>query len=191
MPSRFDYDKGRYVEYSYRQKGDVFTRGESPRPRIYTVITKNDTGQRYVRRMRTYAVNSLTMSQILEHLKEHGDPKETLDTLVFYMGHWDSQPYASNKPFEGYEAELHFTKTEQHTGVRYWFICPGCGTRRHKVYAAQLEGGEVWGCQKCLGLSYPSQYGHKTVWYDNRVTGKEGHGIRGTNPSKAPKSSSQ
>ena len=92
MPSRYDYDKGRYVDYTYRQKGDVFTRGESPFPQVYTVVTKYDTGRRYVCQMRTNAVPSLTGSHILRELKEHGATKETLETLVFYMGHVDGKP---------------------------------------------------------------------------------------------------
>ena len=37
-------------------------------------------------------------------------------------------------------------------GVHYWYVCPRCGRRSLKLYAA--EEGKQFGCQKCLRLVY-------------------------------------
>ena len=59
---------------------------------------------------------------------------------------------------------ISFDVTEQHKGERVWFFCPHCDRRVGKLYRvwALHHIFRQWGCQKCLGLSYPSQAGHKT-----------------------------
>lgn len=168
--------------HAYTRKGDVFGRGLSPVPPVYTISTRHDTGRRYLRRMRTNAVPSITVSDVIELLKETGQPKEELETLVLYGGRVDGRPRMDDRPFDGYDVALRFTRTAQHIGFRYWFVCPRCGARRERVYGVPLEGRDVWGCRECLGLSYPSQYGHKTLWHDNKTVGRKGVGIRGWTP---------
>lgn len=182
MPTSYNTHKGRYVPYSFAHKGDVFVRGVSSIPPVYTTVTRRDTGRRYVRKMRTNAAPSITVSDIIGLIEDQGQPKKKLETLVLYGGRVDGEPRLDDRPFEGHDVALRFTRTAQHIGFRYWFVCPRCGARRHRVYVVPLEGKDVWGCRQCLGLSYPSQHGHKTLWHDNKTVGRKGTGICGWTP---------
>ena len=64
---------------------------------------------------------------------------------------------------------MRFEVTEQAIGKRHWFTCMGCRRRVGKLYAVKTALVKVWGCQKCLGLSYPSQAQHKSPGRDNAI----------------------
>ena len=113
--------------HGYTHKGDMFVRGFSAVPPVYMTVTRHDTGRCYVRRMRTNAAPSITMSNVIELI---GQPKEKLEALVLYCGRIYGEPMMDDRPFDGYDVALRFTRTAQHIGFRYWLVCPRCGARR-------------------------------------------------------------
>lgn len=40
-------------------------------------------------------------------------------------------------------------------GVRYWFVCPGCGAGCRILYLPY--NGNVFACRRCCGLVYPRE----------------------------------
>jgi hypothetical protein len=53
-------------------------------------------------------------------------------------------------------AELRFvTTTQPFGGLRWWFLCPRCATRRAKLYVRL--GGRHFACRECHRLRYTSQ----------------------------------
>ena len=162
---RYDMSKGRYVRYSYEPKGDRFTRELSKRPRVITTASDSETGRRYMRRIRTDEAWYLTVSQVKAML----DPKliADLENRTFYyryeIGLFDISEEPPGSP-------LYFEVTEQAKGRRHWFACLGCGRRVGKLFVVETDIMPIWGCLKCLGLSYPSQAGHKTRVRDMAIT---------------------
>ncbi len=167
MYDRFDSSKGRYVSYDYRRKGDRFSRGLSIRPRVWTTVSNYNTGRSSVQRTCTSRARSLTVGQVKELLPK--DKAATLETLTLYFHDTPDGLNISAKPLPA-GFPVRFEVTEQAIGRRHWFICVGCGRRVGKFYTVKTQEGKVWGCQKCLGLSYPSQAQHKTVARDVAIT---------------------
>jgi len=46
-------------------------------------------------------------------------------------------------------------------GVRPWYVCPRCGRRAGKLYAADVA---LLACRICLGLVYKCQYRKDMIW---------------------------
>ena len=164
MRHRLDMNKSYYVLYDYQQKGDRFTRGLSPLPRVYTTVTRYESGYRFKRRLRTNQAKQLTVTNI----KNIVGPElaGTLEHHTFYF-HYDGEKIELKDTPPG--VALRFTVTEQYKGKRHWFICVHCQRRVGKLFLVELKTGHVWGCQKCLGLTYPSQARHKSVARDNAI----------------------
>lgn len=170
MYDRWDWRKGRYVRYDYEPLGDRYTHGLSETPRGARLVQHLETGRIYRRRTRTTEALSYTAKELLKLCRSavKGD-KEALEGRVLYLDHlpltlskvtvhW---PVVKDEP-PGKPIRL--TLTCQHKGERVWILCPYCERRIGKLYAYPhpMFGFWQWGCQKCLGLSYPSQHKHKS-----------------------------
>ena len=167
MYDRYDSTKGRYVTYEYQTKGDRFSRGLSIRPRVWTTVSNYNTGRRSIQRTSTNKAQSLTVGQVKELLPK--DKVDQLETLTLYFQDTPNGLKIHAKPDTG-GFSVRFEVTEQAIGKRHWFACVGCGRRVGKLYTVKTQEGKVWGCQKCLGLSYPSQAQHKTLARDVAIT---------------------
>lgn len=55
------------------------------------------------------------------------------------------------------EAEAGIEGRAQWRGLRWWWLCPMCGSRRGKLHAVVTSRGPVLGCRGCLRLVYRSQ----------------------------------
>ncbi len=162
MYDRYDSSKGRYVTYEYQAKGDRFSRGLSATPRVWTAVTQ--TGRTFKRRVRTSDAHPLTVSRIKELVRP--ELAATLEQHTLYFLEVKGTILIGDKPI-GFP--VRFEVTEQHKGKRHWFRCVGCGRRVGKLFNVQTGQGKVWGCQKCLGLSYPSQARHKSPGRDMAI----------------------
>lgn len=167
MYDRFDSSKGRYVSYDYQRKGDRFSRGLSIRPRVYSTVSNYSTGRSSIQRTSTSRAQSLTVGQVKELLPK--DKVDQLETLMLYFQDTPNGLNISVKPLAA-GFPVRFEVTAQAIGKRHWFTCVGCGRRVGKFYTVKTQEGKVWGCQKCLGLSYPSQAQHKTLARDVAIT---------------------
>ena len=172
MPDRHDSLKGRYVRYDYEPKGDRFERGLSETPRVYDTVYHCNTGNTYKRRKRTDELPCLNVPTVRKRFPDV--LKEAwVEQGVFVFYDWKKsnldlslEPFAKGPPFKLPCLHVGFELTEQHKGTRLWFLCPYCERRVGKLFVYALSFLHRWGCQKCLGLSYPSQYAHKTVTRD-------------------------
>lgn len=167
MYDRFDSSKGRYVTYDYQPKGDRFSRGLSERPRVWTTVSNSNTGHTSVQRTSTNRAQGLTVAQLKAQLPK--DKAAQLETLTLYFHDTPDGLEISLKPLPA-GFPVRFTVTAQAIGKRHWFKCVGCGRRAGKLYVVKTKIVKVWGCQKCLGLSYPSQAQHKTLARDAAIT---------------------
>ena len=163
MYDRYDSNKGRYVSYDYEPKGDRFSRGLSELPRVYKTFTHTDTGHTYKRRVRTSEVRSLTVSSVKRFLP--AEVKANLEHHTVYLRADTLILFSRTPPGLAVDFEV----TEQAKGKRHWFICVGCEQRVGKLYMVPGPYWPTWGCQKCLGLSYPSQARHKSAGRDNAI----------------------
>ena len=81
---------------------------------------------------------------------ENDTDGEHIDALVFA---YTTKPDTDAATTHEYRVPVAYT--EPHFGgVRPWFSCPSCGTRREKLYLP--PGGEVFACRECHGLGYQS-----------------------------------
>ena len=182
MYDRYDSTKGRYVTYDYQPKGDRFSRGQAELPRAYKRIQNTATGHSYYRRTRTDEAQALTVSTFKKMLpKEY---EEGFEHRTFYLNDRKHDILAFIPlQLEPPGFPIRFEVTEQHKGKRVWFVCPHCQRRVGKLY--RIKGAHFifrqWGCQKCLGLTYPSQAGHKTLSRDVAIVhGNVEAGLRET-----------
>ena len=167
MYDRFDSSKGRYVTYDYQRKGDRFSRGLSKRPRVWTTVSNHNTGRSSIQRTSINRAQSLTVKQVKDLLPK--DEAAKLETLTLYFHDTPNMLKIHTKPDAG-GFPVRFEATEQAIGKRHWFTCVGCRRRVGKFYTVKTQEGKIWGCQKCLGLSYPSQAQHKTLARDVAIT---------------------
>ena len=157
MYDRWDSNKARYVGYTYEPVGDRFSRGLSELPRVYVTRSHTDTGHIYKRRVRTNEARCLTVSFVKRLLP--AGVRDNLEHYTVYLRADTLTLFSRTPP----GLEVGFGVTEQHKGRRHWFVCVGCEQRVGKLYVvAHSYWPAQWGCQKCLGLSYPSQAEHKT-----------------------------
>jgi hypothetical protein len=169
MSERYDSSKGRYVRYDYEPKGDRFSRGLSKIPRVITTTTRTaTTGHRFTRRTRTTEALELTIGRLLAFLGPEGKEKLSQETFYFKLANGKLQLRG-----EPPGILVRFTSTRQRLGKRWWFICAYCARRVGKLYFVKVKDGEVMGCQKCFGLSYPSQYQHRCPRRDEAIVGRK------------------
>ena len=84
----------------------------------------------------------LTVAQLLKHL---GRPSTAEPTDVRFR-------------FGATRMTLTLVPSEQHFGgVRWWFICPGCGARRGVLLSPIPFQPPEFLCRTCYNLSYASQ----------------------------------
>jgi hypothetical protein len=64
--------------------------------------------------------------------------------------------------------QLTLLATAQNLGVRFWWACPTCGSRRRYIYFFRLGNKRqnracdgILGCRDCLGLTYRSRSRHR------------------------------
>lgn len=171
MYDRYDSNKGRYVTYDYQPKGDRFSRGLSELPRVYKKMQDTDTGNIYIRRTRTDEAQQLTISQFKRMLPETLREGLEARTLYFDDHKHDIMAFVPVR-LEPPGIPLRFEATQQLKGKRLWFVCPWCERRVGKLFRVKtkLYLFPIWGCQKCLGLSYPSQAEHKTLARDAAIS---------------------
>lgn len=170
MYDRYDSTKGRYVTYEYRPKGDKFSRGVAELPRAYKRIHNSATGHSYYRRTRTDEAQELSVSTFKKMLPK--ELAEGFETRTFYLNDHKHDILAFIPlQLEPPGFPIRFEVTEQHKGKRVWFVCPHCQRRVGKLYRIRSKYNFMrqWGCQKCLGLTYPSQAGHKTQARDMAI----------------------
>ena len=170
MYDRYDSNKGRYVRYEYEPKGDRFSRGLSETPRSYKKMQHLETGNVYYRRTRTDEAQSLTVSELKRWLPNELRNGLEHRTLYFDDHKHDFLAFVPVR-LEPPGLPLRFELTEQHKGKRLWFLCPHCERRVSKLYRirAKYHFLRLWGCQKCLGLTYPSQAAHKSLGRDHAI----------------------
>ena len=171
MYDRYDSNKGRYVTYDYQPKGDRFSRGLSKMPRARKHIHNTSTGTTYYRRSRTDEAQQLTVNMFKKMLPEKHQADFYMDTFYLRDYNHDSLAFAEVS-LKSPGLPISFDVTEQHKGERVWFFCPHCQRRVGKLYRLRASHHlfRLWGCQKCLGLSYPSQAGHRTQVRDMAIT---------------------
>ena len=168
MFDRYDSTKGRYVRYDYEPKGDRFERGLSETPRVSDFAYHRNTGNTYRRRKRTDELPSLSIQNILKQFPHRAKQDFLEQGLYVRFDHkrecfdLSLEPPDPGPPFRFPLLHLGFELTEQHRGQRLWFVCPYCERRVGKLFVYALSFWHRWGCQSCLGLSYPSQYAHKS-----------------------------
>ena len=172
MYDRWDSRKGCYVRYDYQPLGDRYSRGLSETPRGARLVQHPETGRIYLRRTRTTEVYSYTAKRLLKLRRGRGrdeEDKEALEGKVLYLELRPLTLLRVTVPWPVVKDEppgkpIRLTLTRQHKGERVWLLCPYCERRIGKLYAYQepILGLWQWGCQKCLGLSYPSQHQHKS-----------------------------
>ena len=167
---RYDSNKSSYVSYEYEPIGDRFSRGLSETPRSYKKMQHMETGNVYYRRTRTDEAQSITITQFKRWLPDA--LREGLEhrTLYFDDHKHDFLAFVPIR-LEPPGLALRFELTEQHKGKRLWFLCPHCHRRVSKLYRirAKYHFLRLWGCQKCLGLTYPSQAAHKSLARDSAI----------------------
>lgn len=179
MFDRYSPNKGRCVRYDYQAKGDRFTRGLSQKqPLVLTTKTHYNTGRVYKRRTHINEAQCLTIKEVLKAAPANArKDKAKLTDLTYYVTYTPCKLdkftiYLANIKLEPDGYPLNLTVTKQHKGERLWFVCPFCACRAAKVYSVvtnRFSNRREWGCQKCLGLSYPSQYLHKNRYQDLKV----------------------
>jgi hypothetical protein len=170
MYDRWDSNKGRYVTYDYQPKGDRFSRGLSELPRAHKTIQHLDTGHTYIRRTRTDEAQALTVAGFKKMLPKKYE--EGFEHRTFYLNDYKHDILAFiETTLEPPGIPVRFEVTQQHKGQRVWFVCPHCYRRVGKLYRVKAKHFlyRAWGCQKCLGLSYPSQAEHKTQARDMAI----------------------
>ena len=170
MYDRYDSTKGRYVTYDYQPKGDKFSRGQAELPRAHKRIQNTATGHTYYRRTRTDEAQELTVSTFRKMLPR--EYEEGFEHRTFYLND-HKHDFLAFIPLqlEPPGVPVRFEVTRQRKGTRAWFLCPHCDRRVGKLYRirAPHQLFRIWGCQKCLGLTYPSQAGHKTQARDMAI----------------------
>jgi len=75
--------------------------------------------------------------------------------------------YATTNRYTQTKKQLHYsilltTAKCNYGGLRYWFLCPGCGKR----YACLYSGGSYFLCRRCHGLTYASQCESHNTMFD-------------------------
>lgn len=69
----------------------------------------------------------------------------------------DSESSREEVPVESVECEVNApTHGEPAVGHRYYWLCPECGERRHKLYFPPTHGAGRFLCRECHGLAYQS-----------------------------------
>ncbi len=167
MYNRMDYRKGRYVSYDYEPKGDRFTRGLSETPRVFSTVTRYESGRTFKRRVRTTELPSVTVADLFSGklLKTVKERVEQGNDEVF-LSYKDGRLQVN---FEPPGTHVGLELSEQHKGKRLWLVCPGCERRAGRLYVHKRDYLNIWGCQKCFGLSYPGQYAHRTQALDRAI----------------------
>jgi hypothetical protein len=139
-------------------------------PRAYKRINNTNTGYAYYRRTRTDEAQTLTVSGFKRMLPKAYE--EGFETRTFYLNDY-KHDFLAFIPIqlEPPGIPIRFEVTKQHKGQRVWFVCPHCYRRVGKLYRiwAPHQLFRIWGCQPCLGLTYPSQAGHKTLARDGEI----------------------
>ena len=171
MYDRFDSRKGRYVTYDYETKGDRFTRGLSESPLILATVTRYESGRVFKRRVRTNALPSVSVTEMFpgKVLKAFKELTEQGENEIYLSFKDDRLQVEFDPPGTRVGLEL----SEQYKGKRLWFVCPGCGRRVSRLYVHKGKYLNLWGCQKCFGLSYPSQFAHKSKALDMAILDKK------------------
>lgn len=175
---------------------DYIGRGNSLRslgfPAVYRVRAMYNGGTRYSR-MRTNQAKILHINAVYEQAKaqakkerwavryKKGVPKPTASTVLdearleyhpethsmsFVVGGYEALKKPDFKP-EGVYIGL--TPRKQAKGTRWFLVCPKCSATVRAVYSVPVQGIHLLGCKTCLGLSYPSQAGHKTRGRDRDI----------------------
>ena len=66
----------------------------------------------------------------------------------------DYKTRSSGEDWESIRETVPLTTTQPHLGgVRYWFLCPGCGKRRRVLF-----GRSLYRCRSCWRLTYDCQH---------------------------------
>jgi hypothetical protein len=164
MYNRYDSSKGRSVTYEYQAKDDRFSRGLATLPRVWTNVRRFETGRAFKRRTRTNEAQYLTVGLLKSWLRSR--VTASLENHTLYFLEVEGKLHVGEKP-PGFP--VRFDVTAQAKGKRHWFFCMGCGRRAGKLFVAPTKQGAIWGCQKCLGLAYPSQAQHKTQARDRAI----------------------
>lgn len=88
-------------------------------------------------------------SNVRAHL-EHDDGGDRVDALRFV---YTARPDTDDEQRHEYRVPLEYTEPN-FGGVRPWFTCPNCGTRRRKLYLPPRA--ERFACRECYDLGYRS-----------------------------------
>lgn len=166
-------DRQVYDHNIHDSKGDKFTRGETPKPRVYKTGRRMD-GSSFIRRIRTTEVPSLEISTLVQNTREflerEGKP-EQLELMMQRPWYWDVAGHSLQDTPNNATQRMRVSVTRpQFGGVRFWWVCVQCKKRCNPIYGVVVgEKVALVGCHKCLGLTYPSQARHGTPSHDRAL----------------------
>lgn len=176
----------------YQHQGDAFTRRvRSGRgPRTLLVLRNGSTGRVYARRLGVSECFTLSVRAVLEAMRAGPEAADTLERggarlywqpverLAVLLLHGEQLP--AGTPEGGQLVGFLFAQRgkARRDGTRGRVVlleCVHCGHAVRTLYVSTLgpdgrraEGG-VWGCVRCLGLTYPSRQEHRTASGDGRL----------------------
>jgi hypothetical protein len=110
-----------------------------------------------------YRLNKLRLlnqssTSVLSWQNSQGESAGAVKLTIDLIANKCTLDYAVNDRLVGTRRRLNYsislvTAPCNYGGLRYWFLCPGCGKR----YACLYSGGSYFLCRRCHGLAYASQ----------------------------------
>lgn len=138
MYDRYDSRKGRYVTYDYQPKGDRFSRGLATLPRVWTTVSRYETGRTFKRRTRTNEAQYLTIGLLKSWLRP--ETAASLEDHTLYFLEVKEKLHVGEEPPS---FPIRFDVTEQAKSKRHWFFCFGCGRRAGKLFVVRAKEGSI------------------------------------------------
>jgi hypothetical protein len=186
------YRSGRgFVDYPYVCKGNAFTRGERPKPRVFGTGKRLD-GSLRVRRLRTDEVARIRIEDMvkaipLEHEPIGASAYGLCDQFgLYFMPRERTVRWIELNGYtrmaEGSTVRFRLSRPN-FGGFRWWLECPTCKGLKRLVYGVAFSDSavSVVGCQSCLGLTHSSRSRHKCLDQDSAILGFQRHRRARTN----------
>jgi len=120
--------------------------------------------------------------------------KESIEACIF--PDYINFKYTSSDSYESYDHNYNVklvTSKCNYGGVRYWFECPGCQSRRRTLYIRQsnILYERVLLCRECLNLTYRNRQTGKfmpnTSYWDSKGLWLYEKALRAMKPEKKAK----
>jgi len=111
----------------------------------------------------TYRLNRMGLlkqssTAVLSWQNSQGESAGAVKLTIDLAANKCTLDYATTNRYTQTKKQLHYsilltTAKCNYGGLRYLFLCPGCGKR----YACLYSGGSYFLCRRCHGLTYASQ----------------------------------